>query len=306
MQPLSCDLWLMDRVAFDQFPAFMSFKIDAEQARAVAQASPKREKKVGILPVHGALEARPSFIGELLGMSSYEQIGYGFDSLMADETVSSVVLDVASPGGMVYGAQELAEKIFQSRGRKPIVAVANPMAASGAYWIAAAADRIVVMPSGDVGSIGVIAEHMDFSKALENEGVKATVIRSKNSPNKGEHSQYEPLSEESKARLQARADAISTKFVADVARFRGVTPEYVVENFGGGSLVDSKRAIAAGMADRTGTLAETVYKLIEGRIRIGSERAQDEWDGPTPKDRFRAKSEAFKVVANTQAEVTAE
>lgn len=282
MQQFASDLWLMEQSAMRQFSALASgsISVDAEQARAVSQQSARRQKNVAILPIVGVLEARPTMIGSLFGMS-YERIGQAFDSLIADDSISGVILDVVSPGGMVYGAPELAEKIYSARGTKPIVAVANPMAASGAYWLAAAADRVIVTPSGDVGSVGVIMEHVDHSKALEDGGEKVTVIRSSGAPHKAEANGLEPLSDEARQHLQSRADAIHHTFVSALARYRGVSVDHVSEHFGKGRLVSAKQAVAAGMADRVMAMDELIGRMASGRIRLGGASAQDEWNAPT-------------------------
>lgn len=295
MQPLACDLWLIDPVALRQMVSGSVVVPDPEQARAAAQSAPRQQKTVAVIPVHGAIEARPSFIGELLGMPSYERLGVVLDMVMADDSVSHVIFDHASPGGMVYGAPELADKIYKARGRKPIISVANPMAASGSYWIAAAADRVVVTPSGDVGSVGVIVEHVDFSQALEKFGQKVTVLTSKSAPYKGEWSGVTPLSDEARANAQARADRIHNRFVSDLAKFRGVSVEHVNERFGQGRVVDAQAALAAGMVDRIGTLQDVIVGAASGRIRIRSERAEDEWDAPTRRDVLRERVAAIQA-----------
>lgn len=295
-------MWLIEPNAFQQFLSLASVEFDTEQAKAAAQVTPRRTKNVAVLPVHGALEARPSFIGEMLGMSSYERIGNGIDMLMADESVSGIILDVASPGGMVYGAMELADKIFRARSIKPIVAVANPMAASGAYWLAAAASHAVVTPSGDVGSVGVIAEHVDLTKAMERGGAKVTTIRSTKSPYKGEGGPAEPLTEETLSHLQSRADAIYGLFVADLARFRGVSVDHVNEHFGKGRIVSSKAALSAGMVDRVGSLQEVAYRMMEGRIRINREKAEFQWDAPTISEQRRMRAAEIRAMAETTVE----
>lgn len=274
-----------------------------EKARA-ASPQTSRQKAIAIIPVTGALEARSTMIGELFGMSSYERIGAIFDRFMADESVSGIVLDVASPGGDVYGAQELADKIFSARGTKPIVAVANPLMASGAFWIAAAADRIVVTPSGDVGSVGVIAAHVDNSEAYGKEGAKVTIVKSSGAPFKGELSDAQPLSEDAHQHLQARADAIENRFHADLARFRGVSVEHVREHFGKGRVVDARAAVSAGMADRVGTLEEVAGKMAAGRVRIGRERAEDNWELPTRRELLKEKAAAVLAVAEKPAELS--
>jgi signal peptide peptidase SppA len=219
------------------------------------------------------------------------------DVLMHDESVKGVILDIFSPGGMAYGAPELAEKIFSYRGTKPIIAVANPMAASGAYWLAAAADRVVMTPSGDVGSVGVLWEHISFSEANEREGIKATVIRSTDSPYKAEGTDLEPLSDEAKQNMQMRADEIHARFVSDLARFRGVTAAHVLENFGKGRVVDAKRAVQAGMVDKVMTLQEVVGKLGAGRIRLATQRAEDNWDSPTLREQKLQRAAALRAIA---------
>lgn len=282
MQSLTCDLWLMDSMAIRQFFAVARIaKPNEEQVRAAVTAAPRRQKQIAILPVTGPLETRPSFLGEAFGMSSYQTIGQVFDNLVNDDSVSAIVMDVASPGGMVYGAQELSDKMYAARGRKPVIAVANPMAASGAYWLASAADRIVATPSADTGSVGVIMQHVDFTQQNEKMGEKVTIIRSSASPYKQEGSGDEPLSEETRKQLQSRVDAIYDKFSSSLARNRGVTVEHVNEHFGKGRLVESGAAMKAGMIDYVGTLDSIVTKLAEGRIRLGNEKAQDNWDAPT-------------------------
>lgn len=303
MQQLSCDIWLMERTAMRQFRALAAsnISVDLEQVRASAPQQ-RRQKSVAILPIHGVIEARPTFMGQLFGMTSYEAIGRAFDQLVADESVSGIILDVASPGGMAYGAPELAQKIFSARGTKPIISVANPLAASGAYWIASAADRLVVTPSGDVGSVGVICEHVDVSKALEAEGTTVTVIRSSGSPYKAETNDMEPLSDEARQNLQSRADEIYQNFVSDLARFRGVSVGHVNQNFGQGRTVGAKAALSASMVDRVWTADEVAYKMAAGRIRLAGSQAADEWNAPTVHDtrRLRAAEVAALCDAGTE------
>lgn len=305
---LDCDLWVIEPTALRRLTALAlsgACPIDLPdfESRVSAGTAPSKQKAIGLIRIHGALEARPTEVGQWLGMSSYEQIGVQFDALMADSTVSSVVLDVMSPGGMVYGASELANKIYQARGQKPVIAVANPMAASGAYWVAAAADRIVSLPSADTGSVGVIWEHADVSESYQQQGVKFTTIRSKNSPYKAEGNDVEPLSDQARAHMQSRADEIYDKFVSDLSRFRGKPVEHINEHFGKGRVVDSRRALAAGMIDRIDSLQGIVSKLHEGRIKLGSTSAMDAWDAPTVQELRQAKVERFRALSISPGEV---
>lgn len=298
MQSLSCDLWLMERNAFRQFLTFAANRPRIEdETAAVVSSAPRQQKAIGIVPILGPLEARPSVMGYWFRMTSYQAVGELVQKYAMDDAISHIVLDMASPGGMVYGCQECAQIIYEARARKPVIAVVNPMAASGCYWLAAAATRIVMMGSSDTGSVGVISEHVDISKSLEEEGIKITVIRSDKSPFKQEGNDTEPLSDAARANMQMRADEIYSKFVADLARFRGVSVDHVNANFGQGRLVDSKRALAAKMVDRIGTLDDTLTRIMEGRFRLGSEAAMDVWDAPTMREQLNERIAAFETAA---------
>ena len=309
MQLLSCDLWLMERSVIRNLVALVERlsdpvaepKTESDVLERVRVGSSEQQKSIAVIPVSGALEARPTELGAWLGMSSYEVIGKVFDHFVQDASVAGIILDVSSPGGMVYGCQELADKIFQARGTKNIVAVANPLMASGAYWLSAAADRIVVTPSGDVGSVGVITEHVDLSRHYEQNGATISTIKATGSPHKGELSDVSPLTEESRQYLQSRVDAIHSRFVGDLAKFRGVTLEHVNEHFGKGRVVDAKTAIRAGMADRIGTLQDVASKMAAGRIRIASERSQDEWNAPTRREMLGERAREILAVAEKGA-----
>lgn len=126
---------------------------------------------------------------------------------------------------------------------------------------------------------------LDVSEAMQQKGVKETTIRSSGSPYKGEHNESEPMTDDARNHLQARADAVYEQFVGDLARFRGASVEHVREHFGKGRSLDAKSAVSAGMVDRVDTLQNTIYKLAAGRVRIArGEKVQDEWDAPTPSE----------------------
>src|SRR5690606_4285100 len=130
------------------------------------------------------------------GGTSTEQFGSWFDAALRDPAVSAIVIDVDSPGGTVTGVAELAEQIFEARGKKPIYAIANALAASAAYWIASAAEELWVTPSGDVGSIGVYAMHEDISEMEAEMGLKVTLISA--GEYKTEGNPHEPLGDEAR------------------------------------------------------------------------------------------------------------
>lgn len=220
---------------------------------------------VAVLPLYGIVGHRMNQVQDISGPggTSTEQFGQWFDKAIHDESVTAILLDVDSPGGSVAGVEELARKIFAARGTKPIVAVANSLAASAAYWIATAADELVVTPSGDVGSIGVYSVHSEFSRADDADGVTHTIVRA--GKHKAEANSIEPLSDEARAYMQERVDEMYQTFTRAVARHRGVSAADVVAGFGEGRVVSAKQAVALGMADRVATIEETLARLLSGK-----------------------------------------
>lgn len=239
--------------------------IDPATIAAVATPRPaaQRTSTVAVLDLFGTLSKRMGLLAQSSGGTSTEQFTQDFRDAVNDASVGAIVLNVDSPGGATSGIPELANTVYQARGTKPIIAVANGMAASAAYWVASAADEFLVTESGEVGSIGVIAAHEDQSAALEQQGIKISLITA--GKYKAENNPFEPMTDEGRAAIQARVDDAYTMFIRAVARNRGTSSEAVRTNFGQGRLVSPTDAIAAGMVDGKGTLDDA--------IRIAARRA---------------------------------
>lgn len=250
---------------------FTGEKLSAEEVQmrinGATRPSERTAGSIAVLPLFGTIVPRASLFTNASGATSAELFGKRFDELMNDPSIGAIVLDVDSPGGQVAGIEEVSKKIFDARGRKPIVAVANHLAASAAYWIATAADELVVTPSGEVGSVGVFAAHEDMSESLAKEGIKVTMISE--GKYKIEGNPYEPLNEEAKAAIQERVAEVYDSFIKAVARNRGVKAADVREGFGEGRVVSAKKAVQLGMADRVGTLDDTIIRIQKGMPRKG-------------------------------------
>jgi signal peptide peptidase SppA len=215
-----------------------------------------------LIPVFGIISQRINLMSEISGGTSTQKLATQFRNALADASVKAIVFDFDSPGGYVEGIPELADEIYKSRGKKKTVAVVNALCASAAYWLAAAADEIVITPSGQVGSIGVFAEHKDLSTSLEKMGVKVSVISA--GKYKSEGNPYEPLSDEARAAMQAKVDAYYGMFVKDVARGRGVSQAAVRDGFGQGRLVLAADALKQGIVDGIATLEQTLARVSPG------------------------------------------
>jgi capsid assembly protease len=214
---------------------------------------------VAVLPIYGVISHRASM--DISGGGGFNIQGFRqrFRQALDEPSISTIVLDVDSPGGSVDGVDELAKEIHQARGQKKIVAVANTLAASAAYYIASAADEFVVTPSGEVGSIGVYRVHQDASGFYSQKGIVPTLIKA--GKFKTEGNPFGPLDDEASTALQANVDAYYDMFVKAVARNRGVAVDAVRNGFGEGRTVMAKEAVKLGMADRVATLDEVLTEL---------------------------------------------
>jgi len=263
------------------------FRSDAEIKAAVAQAkdnvsmtvTPQAAASggridstggnVAVLTLYGTLAQRTGAFDS--GAVSVERFGKNFDAAIDDPSIGSIVMDIDSPGGSVFGIEEIAEKIYAARGRKKIVAVANSFAASGAYWIAAAADEIVVTSGGEVGSVGVFCLHQDLSGAYAQIGVKHTFIKA--GEHKTEGNPFEELDPEAKDYIQERVNKRYGVFTKALAKFRGVNVADVRENFGKGRMKMAKAAVKSSMADAIGTRDSVIDELLKNKNKSFGRRA---------------------------------
>lgn len=234
--------------------------IDGRKMRSVAQ----QDGDVMVLPLYGVISNRAYMVQDVSGPrgASAEIFSRLFNAALNDDNIKAIVIDVNSPGGTVNGVEELSSEIFNARGKKPIIAQVNAYAASAAYWIASAADEIVVTPSGEVGSIGVWSMHQDVSEKVKMDGIKPTLISA--GKFKVEGNPFEPLNDDARAAIQSDIDAFYDMFVSAVARNRGVSAQAVREGFGEGRMVRAQQAVKEGMADRIGTMSETLQRLGVG------------------------------------------
>lgn len=229
--------------------------------------------RTAVLPVFGVLSQRVSALERSSGGISTEEVGAVLESLVSDQQVKSVVMVYDSPGGSVFGVKELGDRIRSMREEKKIVAHADPMAASAAYWLAAQASEVSVSPSGQVGSVGVISAHEDISGLQEKMGVKTSLITS--SPFKAETSPFGPLSDEARAELQSKVNSYHGQFIEALAKGRGITEHRVENGFGQGRMMLAEQAKAAGMVDRISTFSDLLRRLGAGSAGARAENPID-------------------------------
>ena len=205
---------------------------------------------VAVVPVIGPIFRYANLFTEVSGATSLDVLAREFSAAVADPLVKAVVLNIDSPGGQATGVAEFAHMIRAAA--KPVVAYVDGSGASGAYWIAAAADEIVLAKTAEVGSIGVVVGVDTRPSAT---GVVELV--SSQSPRK----RPDLNTDAGRAQIQDRIDALAQVFVEDVAAYRGVAVETVLAEFGQGDMRLGAAAVALGMADRVSTLEEVLAGL---------------------------------------------
>ena len=291
----------------------IEMRIPNSQAQAVARA----EGNIGIINVYGVIAQRMNMMMEFSGGTSTDALGVKFRAMLSDDSIKAIILNMDTPGGSVSGVPELAQEIFDSRGKKPIIAQINSLSASGGYYIAVAADEIVSTPSGRGGSIGVYTIHEDMTNFFEQEGIKHTIIRA--GENKIRNNPYEPLSDDLKEELQQSVDRIKENFVDFVAQGRNKSKKYVLDNFGDGKVFDAPQMLEKGMIDRISTLTQTMeryglsvhpiatqnrknrvesgsaFAVLQARARGGERPTVREWE-KSLKDMGFSQSEAERAV----------
>lgn len=238
---------------------------------------------VAVIPIHGVVAKRANLFSAISGGVSTELVARDLQAALDDRTVQSILLDIDSPGGSVDGLPELANMIFESRDRKKIIALANGTMASAAYWIGSAAtDVYASSETTAVGSIGVVATHVDVSASEAIKGVKTTEIYA--GKFKRIATQYEALTEDGKASIQAQVDYLYSVFVGSVAKHRSITTDAVLKNMADGRIFIGQQSVDAGLVKAIQTKEQIISLLTAEQGSAGSTiygAAADDSNQPT-------------------------
>ncbi|MBK8909247.1 MAG: S49 family peptidase [Rhodospirillales bacterium] len=214
---------------------------------------------IAVIPITGPLVARGDWLTALFGALEYGEVAAAVETAARDPSVRGILLEVDSPGGEVGGLFDLVERIrdLKEITEKPVWAVASESALSAAYAISSAADRLYVTRTGEVGSVGVIAVHIDASGADAMAGLKWTLIHA--GERKTDGNPHEPLTPRAHADIQADVDRLYDQFVGLAAANRGMAPESVHATEA--AIYRGALAVDAGLADRVGTLDQALADL---------------------------------------------
>lgn len=236
---------------------------------------------VAVIPIHGALSKRSGLFDELFGFTSYEALSELLIDALNDVDVKGIVFDIDSPGGEVAGLFDFADQIYASRDIKPIWAVANEEAYSAAYAIASSTTKIFLTRTGGVGSVGVLATHIDQSGFDEKKGIKVTTVFA--GDRKNDLNPHEPLGTEAAQVLQREVNRLYGMFVDLISRNRSLSHAQIKSTEAG--LFFGTDALNNGLADAMMTLPEVIESMSKNfQPKLGSITMTTKKTTPTPED----------------------
>ncbi|MFM1991332.1 MAG: hypothetical protein RJA99_4289 [Pseudomonadota bacterium] len=257
---------------------------------------------VAIIQVDGVIAPKANLFMQVSGGVSAQVLERQVREAAGDPYVRAILLDIDSPGGSVQGVPEVADAVSAAAADKPVVAWTAGTMASGAYWIATAADRVYVANGTTVlGSIGVVATHVDMSRAEAARGVKTTEITA--GKYKRIASSYEPLSEEGRATLQQQVDAVYEVFVDAVAAGRGVDVRTVLAEMADGRIFIGRQAVEAGLADGVLSRDALIAQLASGEYSVRRDSRVVTAGAPEPVGRVNVQEDMMAEAKPITAEV---
>ena len=222
---------------------------------------------VALLRLSGVMAPKANLFMRVSGGISTQQATLQIESALADGRVRSIVVAMDTPGGNVIGVPEFAQAIHDAGAIKPLVVHSDDKLLSAGMWAASGANAIFVSSSVvAAGSVGIVVDrNFDPSARVQQESITAGKYKRLEKPN-------EPLSDEARAVVQADVDYVYTLFVDDVARYRGVSTEQVLEHMADGRVFRGQQAIDAGLVDGVSTLDALLERMAADPTEFASRR----------------------------------
>lgn len=218
-----------------------------------------------VIPISGPIFRYANLFSEISGATSVEILAKDFRAALDNEDITSIVLNIDSPGGEVNGIDQFSSMVYEARDKKEIVAFIDGTGASAAYWIASAASKIFAAETAIVGSIGVIAAMRKQDDPNE------VVFVSSDSPKK----KVDIETKSGKEQVQEWVDDTADVFIDHVARNRSVSRETVINDFGQGGCFVGVHAVDAGLIDGIGSFDNIVANLQPAPIVKGGSSIMD-------------------------------
>lgn len=216
---------------------------------------------VAVVNISGATVHRTRMEAMSTMLLGYDDITADVEHAMNNSDVHAILRVYDSPGGEVQGAFEHAERMAALVGKKPMISIADGMAASAAYLAGSAADEFVITNTGYAGSIGVVMRHIDVSRALANEGMQVTHIYA--GSHKIDGNPFAPLPESVRAEFQVEIDSLYEMFIQAVSKHRSISADSVRKTEA--ATYRGEQALSIGLADRISTTDKLIAELSAKR-----------------------------------------
>ncbi|HHC7130627.1 TPA: S49 family peptidase [Vibrio parahaemolyticus] len=247
----------VDSLSLDDF---VPESLAGKSGKKITRGMEKREGGVALIHVSGVISRYANLFTNICGGTTTQLLAQDFTQALNDPSIKAIVFNCDSPGGEANGIHELAEMIYQARGKKRIVAYVGGMACSACYWIASACNEVVMDATATAGSIGTVLQ-MRRRKPKAEDDFETIEIVSSQSPNK----RQDPGTETGRAAYQKHLDDLAEVFVQRVARNMAVDRDTVINDFGGGGILVGQAAVDKGMAHRLGSLEGVIAELKTGK-----------------------------------------
>lgn len=209
---------------------------------------------IAVLPVSGTLVHKLGGMRPFSGMTGYDGITARLQQAISDPEVTGVLLDIDSPGGQAAGAFDCADMIYRLGQQKPIWALMNDVACSGAMLLASACSRRLVTQTARIGSVGVVMAHASYAGQLEQEGVEITLLYS--GKHKTDLNPCQALPDDVRTDYQQKMDATRQMFADRVAQYTGLSAEAVMATEA--AIYDGQAGIEVGLADEMVNAADAI------------------------------------------------
>lgn len=277
---LLCGCWALDADKLRELQAIYATHmrgekldiaaIEARLGRPLAaeqQAYTVEPGGIAVLRMSGVMSPKANLFMQVSGGISTQMATKQLESISIDPRVKGTVLAMSTPGGNVMGIPEFSQAIYRAAQEKPLVVHTDDQLASAGYWAGSAANAIYISgPVVQVGSIGVVvSRNYNPSATVQEEHITAGRYKRIARAN-------EPLSEDSRAIVQADVDYVYSLMVDDVARHRGVSAEQVLEHMADGRVFRGQQAIEAGLVDGVSTLDDLMEQMASDPGQFATRR----------------------------------
>ncbi|MFH4473277.1 S49 family peptidase [Vibrio parahaemolyticus] len=214
---------------------------------------------IAIIPIDGSLVHKYGHIKPYSGMTGYDGIMHRLREAIADPEVKAILLDMNTPGGMVAGCFDLADKIAEMRKIKPIWSLGYDMHCSAGQMIASACSRRLITQTGIAGSVGVIMAHTNIEKMLDQQGVEITLVTA--GDHKADGNPYQSLPKEVREKWQSEAESTRQMFAGKAADYMGVDIKTILSTEA--QVYEGQAAVDVGFANEVVNGLDAVQIMAE-------------------------------------------